>query len=58
MTGTTNVLYLDGWVVTQVCINAKTQTVILRSVQFMEGLPWWHSSKESACQCRRLRLDT
>ena len=23
----------------------------------IEGLPWWVSDKESACQCRRLRFD-
>ena len=23
-----------------------------------QGLPWWLSGKESACQCRRPRLDS
>ena len=25
---------------------------------YIEGLLWWLSDKESACQCRRLRFDS
>ena len=35
----------------------KLNIVINEAVRKIAGLPWWLSSKESACQCRRHRFD-
>ena len=38
------------------CSGAPTHQAVLNKSQ-LEGLTWWHSGQESACQCRGHRFN-
>ena len=44
------------------CLNLSSLPAMWFSFKLVyftfHGLPWWHSGKESTCQCRRFKFDT